>query len=103
MPLLNVVVSASSKPVAGASPKSKSPGLPLPTISGYTHRCSSSSRPWLSNSRETGPKPYWTMWSPGASFIRVISARTSPSMTWVLLHSGSFSVVETTYLDIALM
>ena len=43
------------------------------------------------------------MFLPGASLSRVISAATSPSITWVLFHSGSFSVVETTYFGIALI
>ena len=34
---------------------------------------------------------------------RVISAATSPSMTWVLFHCGSLSVVETKYFAIALI
>ena len=40
---------------------------------------------------------------PGACLSRVISPTTSPAMTWVLFHSGSLSVVETTYFGIALI
>ena len=48
-------------------------------------------------SRVTGPNPYWTMSLAEDSFKRRIEPATSLSMTWVFAHSGSLSVVETTY------
>ena len=53
--------------------------------------------------RVTGPKPYCTMSFRAACLSRVISATTSPAITRVLAHSGSSSVVETTYFGIVLM
>ncbi len=49
------------------------------------------------------PKPYWTMSAPGCCLRRRTVPIGSWSITVVFVHSGSVSVVETTYLVIALM
>ena len=66
-------------------------------------KLSSSTRSRSSSHRSSTPLP-WT-WSsrPGFALSSRTAASTSPSMTWVFCHTGSFSVVEGTYLGRTLM
>src|SRR5829696_6844095 len=55
-------------------------GLPVPTKTGWTHRRTSSSRPWASSVWATGPNPYIRMSLPGCCLSLVTSWTRSPLM-----------------------
>src|SRR5215218_932973 len=103
MLFLRMVASVSSNCVGGPFGNSTSWALPLPTKSGWIQSRNSSRRPCSMSSVETAPNPYWTMSWPGSSFSCRIRSATSPAITVVFAHSGSVSVVETTYLVIVFM
>src|SRR3954467_4392200 len=81
------------------SPKNR---LPVPSTTGNTIRCSSSTRSCSSSACASCPLPC-TYTSPLAlSRTFDTASTTSPERTVVLFHSGSRSVEETTYLGMLL-
>src|SRR6266700_6745017 len=97
VPVLSASVPVRSNWAVADGWNSRSAGVAWPTNSGWTQSRSSSRSPCSSRAYDSWPNPYWTMSWPGCSFRRRIAAIGSPLITVVLFHSGSRSVLDTTY------
>ncbi len=100
MPVSSVMASTSSN-VPDSPGRCSSPSVP--TMNGCTHSRSSSSNPASMSAWVSWPKPNWMMSAPGCCLSSRMASTGSWSITIVLFHVGSVSVLETTYFGRAFM
>ena len=93
-PSAHAVLLTSSSGWGSGSPCSS--GSPSPSATGWTLIRYSSIRPWEASERAKLTPPKTTMSLPGSALSSGISSSTGRSVTRVLLHSTSVSVLENT-------